>query len=57
LWLGSGNFGLHAVFVGAGRSVDLLAVRIVSIFLVFYLAEFATKERIASPRKPKRRAA
>jgi hypothetical protein len=39
-----GNFGLHAVFVGAGRSADLLAVRIVSSFLGLHLAEFATKE-------------
>jgi hypothetical protein len=48
-----GNFGLRAVFVGAGRSADLLAVRIVSSFLGLHLAEFATKEITASPRKRK----
>ena len=52
-----GNFGLHAVFVGAGRSADLLAVRIVSSFLGLHLAEFATKEITASPRRRKRLAA
>jgi hypothetical protein len=49
-----GNFGLHAVFVGGGRSADLLAVRIVSGFLGLHLAEFATKEITASPRRRKR---
>ena len=48
-----GNFGLRAVFVGAGRSADLLAVRIVSSFLGLHLAEFATEEITASPRKRK----
>jgi len=37
-----GNLGLRAVFVGAGRSADVLAVRIVSSFLGLHLAEFAT---------------
>jgi hypothetical protein len=48
-----GSFGLRAVFVGAGRSADLLAVRIVSSFLGLHLAEFATKEITAWPRRRK----
>ena len=52
-----GNFGLHAVFVGAGRSADLLAIRIVSSFLGFHLAEFATEKITPSARKRNRLAA
>jgi len=52
-----GSFGLRAVFVGAGRSADLLAVRIVSSFLGLHLAEFATEEITASARKRNRLAA